>query len=278
MSGFRFSRRTVLAGIGLLEQLTQAKLSRYLLELGPQYLQWVGSESLSLTKRLNNLMSVLDQLPDRLTDDGELLRENIVEMAVSLVPALEPQFPWQDSPTLRPEEAAFVRALGLDGFVISGGTLRREMPVELSLPEAESELIQLLKKHGLGVPHGHLNQALDAHGRDDWAAANGQIRTFIDSLLDEIAVKIDPTSVTLKSGQARRAKLASLGFLSKELNEWDDHGLGFMNGLVKRLHPQGAHPGLSDESDSTFRLHIVLLTARLLLVRYDSGAGKRYAS
>jgi hypothetical protein len=50
-----------------------------------------------------------------------------------------------------------------------------------------------------------------------------------------------------------------------------DNGLGFMNGLVKRLHPQGAHHGLSDESDSTVRLHMVLLTARLLLVRYDVG-------
>jgi hypothetical protein len=272
MSGFRFSRRTVLAGIGLLERLTQAQFSRYLLELGPQYIQWVGPESLSLTKRLNNLMGVLDQMPDRPTDDGELLRDHIVYKAVSFVPSLEPT--WQGPPTLRAEEAAFVRALGLDGFVISGGTLRREMPAEISLPEAESELVKLLKKHNFNIPHGHLNQALDAHGRGDWAAANGQIRTFIDALLDEITVKLDPTAAALPSGQPRRAKLASMGFLSRDLNEWDDKGNAFMNGLVKRLHPQGAHPGLSDELDSTFRLHIVLLTARLLVVRYDARPGR----
>ena len=34
-----------------------------------------------------------------------------------------------------------------------------------------------------------------------------------------------------------------------------------------RLHPQGPHPWLSDEHDSTFRLHLVLLTAQLLLNR-----------
>jgi hypothetical protein len=57
------------------------------------------------------------------------------------------------------------------------------------------------------------------------------------------------------------------------LNEWDDDGKGFINGLVKRLHPQGPHPGLSDEDDSTFRLHVVLLTATLLLRRFARGPG-----
>jgi hypothetical protein len=115
-----------------------------------------------------------------------------------------------------------------------------------------------------------LKEALDTHGRGSWAAANSQIRTFLDALLDEIAVKLDPTAATAGSGQPRRTKLAAQGFLSRELNEWDDNGLGFMNGLAKRLHPKGSHPGLSDDEDSTFRLHVVLLTARLLLTRFDT--------
>ena len=61
-----------------------------------------------------------------------------------------------------------------------------------------------------------------------------------------------------------------MGFLSRHLNEWADNGTGFVNGLVKRLHPQGAHPGLSDEEDSTFRLHVILLTARMLITRFDA--------
>jgi len=39
--------------------------------------------------------------------------------------------------------------------------------------------------------------------------------------------------------------------------------------VFKRLHPQGAHPGLSDEEDSTFRLHMVLLLCWLFLRRLD---------
>jgi hypothetical protein len=272
MPEFRFSRRTVLAAIEVLEVLTQAKLSRYLLKLGPQYPQWVGGEGISLTKRLNNLMQLVDQAPDRQTDDSELLRDKIVEEAISLLPSTEKEYPWQPSPGSSPSQGALLRALELDGFSLTGGTLRRTLPSDVKLPEAENELVRLLKKHGLITPNGHLDQALDAHGRGDWAAANGQIRTFFDSLLDEIAVKLDPSAAALSSGQNRRTKLASLGFLSRDLNEWDDKGQSFINGLVKRLHPQGAHPGLSDENDSAFRLHIVLLTARLLLTRFDAGS------
>jgi hypothetical protein len=269
---FRFSRRTVLAAIELLETLTQAKFSRYLFELGPQYPQWVGNEGISLSKRLNNLMQLVDQTPDRQADDGELLRDKIVEKAISLLPSNEKEYSWGHSTIASPGHGWLLRALELDGFTCTNGELRRTLPSDVKLPEAENELVRLLGKHGLVTPSGHLDQALDAHGRGDWAAANGQIRTFFDSLLDEIAVKIDSSAVTLSSGQARRTKLASLGFLSRDLNEWGDHGLGFINGLVKRLHPQGAHPGLSDENDSAFRLHIVLLTAGLLLTRFDAGS------
>jgi hypothetical protein len=40
-----------------------------------------------------------------------------------------------------------------------------------------------------------------------------------------------------------------------------------MQAFFRRLHPAGSHPGLSDEDDSTFRLHLVLLVARNLLRR-----------
>jgi len=47
----------------------------------------------------------------------------------------------------------------------------------------------------------------------------------------------------------------------------------FLQGLWKRLHPQGSHPGLSDEEDSTFRLHLMILTASYYLKRLDSRTG-----
>jgi hypothetical protein len=135
-------------------------------------------------------------------------------------------------------------------------------------------LIRLLGRHNFGTAKGHLEQALENHARGNWAAANGQLRTFFDALLDTIAERLDATAASLSSGHARRSRLASLGFLSVPLNEWEDHGLGFINGLVKRLHTEGAHPGLSGDDECTFRLHVVLLTAALLVRRFDQAKAR----
>jgi hypothetical protein len=264
-----FSRRTIIAAIEMLEVFTHAELTRFLLKLGPEFQHRVGAGSIA--QRLNGLISTVDQWPpDQPLETGELLPDILVEWGVARLPPAEPGYPDEEPPTLRPNEAAFVRALELDGFTVSAGVLRRLLPVELGLPTVQSEIERLLEKHRLTTPRGHLTEALDAHARGSWAAANSQIRTFLDALLDEIAAKLDPTAASMSSRQARRTKLAALGFLSRDLNEWDDKGLGFVNGLAKRLHPMGSHPGLSNDDDSTFRLHVVLLTARLLLARFDT--------
>lgn len=146
------------------------------------------------------------------------------------------------------------------------------MPDFVDLPSADDEVHQLLSRYDFEVPLGHLDQAIDAHARGQHASANAQIRTFVESLLDEIASRLDPEgSENASTSHARRTLLANLSdpFLLRGLNEWDDDGKGFVNGLFNRLHPEGSHPGLSDDEDCTFRLHVVLLTARLLLRRYS---------
>jgi hypothetical protein len=264
-----FPRRTLIAAIDMLnEQLTQADTSHFLLTLGPDVNAAVRGEGVSVRKRMNDLIGFVDEHPTHPIDGGAL-ETVIVEKAVSLLPSAEPKYPWSSPPHLTPTMEGFKRALEQAGFVVTDGVLRRALPAYLDLPETESELVRLLDRHGLVTAKGHLEQAFDAHARGNWASANSQLRTFFDALLDELAVRLDLSANTLGSGQARRTKLASQGFLSIALNEWDNDGKGFINGLVKRLHPQGAHPGLSDEDDSTFRLHVVLLTAALLLRRFD---------
>lgn len=271
MSGFRFSRRTVIAAVEAMDQrMTQAQLTRYLLKLGPDFLQWIGDEKISVSKRLNNLIGIVDQSPDRQLEGGELLRDVLVQEGIARIPPAQPAAAWLGEPAPPPDYVqAFERALAFDGYILDEGVLRRSLPTGLKFPEAEDEITRLLEKHGFANAKGHLKQALDAHTRGNWAGANAQIRNVFDALLDDIAARLDPTAAVLGSGQPRRTKLASLGFLSRDLNEWSDNGLGFVNGLAKRLSPEGSHPGLSDDDDSTFRLHVVLLTVRLLLVRFD---------
>jgi len=265
----RFSRRTVFAAIQVLNRLTHAEFTRFLFELGPDLPKMISPESLSLAKRLNELMGVYDQNPDRLVDDGESLDDVLVTKAVSLLPA-ERRRSWSGEEEARPKDHRdFLHRLEIDGFVISDGKLQTALPRSIALPEAQDELSGLLLKHRLTVAHGHLDQAFSAHTSGNWAAANSQIRSFLDGLLDEIAERLDPSAAALGSGNQRRARLAALGFLSRDLNEWSDNGQGYVNGLIERLHPHGSHPGLSDADDCTFRLHTVLLAARLFLVRFD---------
>jgi hypothetical protein len=265
----RFSRRTVIAAIEVLEGQfsTHDSLERYLLKLNRDLAARCARAYLS--SKFTALIKAFDDNPGMSLEDGESLWDKLVEQASSSIPPNEPGYPGQEPPYLRPDAAALVHALELDGFTVSEGALRRALPIDIGLPAVQSEIDRLLEKHGLATAIGHLQQALDAHARANWAAANSQIRTFMDAMLDEIAAKLDPTAASLGSGRPRRAKLASVRFLSRDLNEWDDKGLGFVNGLMKRLHPQGSHPGLSDDEDSTFRLHVVLLTARMLLTRLD---------
>jgi hypothetical protein len=266
----RFSRRTVIAALELIGQrLNQAELTRYILKLGPEFPRWLPGESLSMAKRINGFISLFDQNPDRTLEDGELLRDELVNKAISLM-TIPKRLPWEDEPVLPPLVAALLRTLELDGFVFTEGEIRRALPADIGLPNAQDETTRLLKNHRFTVPEGHLAQALAAHTRGDWAAANAQIRSFLEGLLDDIALRLDPAVETLKPGHARRQHLAHVSppFLDPALNEWSDNGVGFVNGLMARLHPQGSHPGLSDEEDSTFRLHTVLLAARLVLRRF----------
>lgn len=266
----QFARRTAITAIDVLEDAWyHADLTSFLRELGPAVYTRVRSEPTSLKNRMSDLKLLLDETPPVVLD-GEPLASIVVERAVAQLPA-EPEHEWSRPKPRTPAMECFVRSLEMDGFTVTAGKLRRMLPADIALPETESELMRLLDIHQMVMAKGHLQQATDAHARGNWAGANGQIRTFLDGLLDTIAERVDPTAQSLPTGHPRRTKLAASGFLSRPLNEWDDDGKGFINGLVKRLHPQGPHPGLSDEDDSTFRLHIVLLTATLLLRRFNRG-------
>ena len=152
--------------------------------------------------------------------------------------------------------------------------LHRMHPDIADIPTADDEVHSLLKKHKFDTPLGHLKQAINAHTRGEWASSNSQIRSFFEGLFDEIDRRVAPEKTELCiDAKARRSLLANLPtpFLSKNLNEWDDgQKQAFIPALFNRLHPEGSHPGLSDEEDSTFRLHIILITSRLILKRYSA--------
>jgi hypothetical protein len=263
----QFSRKTVLAAIDFLPY-NQGQFTRFLLDLGPEVVDIVRGEDVSVEKRCSDLIRYYDGWPSRMLDDGSFLSDFVVERAASHVREPPKETAWGPPREEKDSLKRFRAALERDGFTVVDRTLRRVMPVELGIDAAEDEVTRILTQPAFQLSLGHLTQALDAHGLGDWAAAT---RAFYDeALLDDFANAIDP-AMAAGGSEARRQRLATEGCLRTELNEWGAEGKNYINGLMKRLHPHGAHPGLSDEKDCTFRLHVVLLTARLLLERWEAG-------
>lgn len=48
----------------------------------------------------------------------------------------------------------------------------------------------LLDRYNFAAPRGHLDQGIVAHARGGWAAANAQLRTFIESLYNSISTRL----------------------------------------------------------------------------------------
>lgn len=276
MDGMRqnhFTRPTVAAAVALLDKrLSQAQFDHLVLRLGLEN-HIAADTTVSVSKKAAQLgRLVLSQGTQEVqTLDGTVtLTEAVVREAVA-------QTTHTDTPIA--EQQRLIRALALDGFVIEWSDdygkpplLRAALPGDVDLPATDDEVHQLLKHFGFLVALGHLDQAIEAHTRGDWAAANSQTRTFVESLFEQIAHQIDAAEAAAAgSSENRRAWLAERGFLSKARNEWTNDGKNYVNGLLKMLHTEGSHPGLSDEDRSTFRLHIALVTARTFLRRLRNG-------
>lgn len=254
----------------MLEQHSQARFNQVVLRLGLED-EISSSTGLSVAKKCDLLGRIVVQRAETVLDtlDGSMtLGEAVIRQAAQLA---QPD-------AKHPLQAAFARGLARDGYVLAWDdhgdkpSICAALPNEIQLPEADDEVHQLLKLFGFATPIGHLDQAIEAHTRGDWAACNGQLRTFLESLFDDIARKFRPQESTHRpSSENRRALLAEVGFLAIDRNEWTPDGKNYINGLFRMLHTDGSHPGLSDEDHSTFRLHVVLVTARTFLRRLHLG-------
>jgi len=268
----QFSRRTILAATPLLAEMSHAGIEKFALEVGLEK----AAEGYSKAERVNAVSRDLLMDLDRTDEHGENVADEVVTGLIgraiknSFAHELDSsdgfklQFSVNNFQERYPDLHHF---LGRDGYSVDSGELRRMLPVGLDLPKADDDVHALLDRFHFDISKGHLDQGIRSHVRGDWASANSQLRTFVESLLDEIAGKF--TGCPPATGHQRRQFLANVHppvFLSA-LNEWSYDGKGFIEGFLRRLHPAGSHPGLSDEEDSTFRLHLVLLVSRLFLRR-----------
>ncbi|MXW20208.1 MAG: hypothetical protein F4Z95_05335 [Gammaproteobacteria bacterium] len=270
----KFSRQTLIAACEALERHTQAEFNQMVirLELENDISPDTGT---SVKKKCGQLARIVlrRSATEIDTREGRMsLSEAVVREAVEV---LRTESSWAPQENLE-------QALNRDGYSLLWEPASRwgqgnpprlvpAMPVEVGGQETEDEVRSLLGKFGFSTSTGHLDQALDAHARSHWASANSQLRTFLESLIEEISRHIGVAGVDTLTPDNLRAALGNKGFLSSKRKEWSADGKNYINGLFKMLHSEGSHAGLSDADHSTFRLHLVLVTARMLLRRLEAG-------
>lgn len=282
-----FNSMTVSAACRLLERPhTVATLDSQLVEWGIYSDIPSGSKPAKLVSLARAAIERNPQVP---TEVGQVPLDRAIIQAVlgSLNSAQRSGDDWRK----------FVAGLRMDGFEITGLPdeaeddfpwvspretvpleLRRMLPADatgLDVREAEDELSYLLNQHRFSVAASHLAQAVSAFSRGDWAASNAQIRTFYEDLLSQISVRLGCNpSANSEEKRTYLASAASGPFFFADYNEWENERgkPSYVQGLWARLHPQGSHPGLSEDDDCAFRLQTVLIAARLFMRRFDRRA------
>ena len=254
-----FSELTLIEAVNLYRNLTQAKFEQQMLYLSLSS-ETLPRGGLSVENKANLLTSFVIENPSHQTAEGEDLNVGIIK-GTTVVPK---QY----------SRSVLQRALARDGYTLNkDGLLIRDLPPIADLPEANDELFSLLDELSFPVAKGHLDQAIKTHAAGQWASANAQLRTFLEEVFNEISKRLDAEQGDKQlTSHQRRSRLAQIvpPFLEKSLGEWDDNSVDLVHGLFRRLNPEGSHPGLSDDEDCTFRLHMILIIGRHYLRRYKN--------
>lgn len=105
-----------------------------------------------------------------------------------------------------------------------------------------------LTNRNLKVTLKHFDEAISLFEQRKWESANGQIRSFLESLYNDVSQIVLKSNKT--GGQARM-------LLQKE-GIIDETQANFLLSFMKLAHTKGAHPGLSNESETTSRWYACL--------------------
>ncbi|WP_077343064.1 hypothetical protein [Pseudocolwellia agarivorans] len=246
-----FSRRSILALVNALNFRTHDEVERFSIEFELESVisgQWIKEKETSITKYL--------------VENGNAKTQSGAPFVVDVV-----EYLLRDRSNCA-NTKALENALAKDGYELTESSVRKSLPSAIPLLESENKLVEILNRRGLTVAIGHYEQAIAAHGRGDWAAANAQMRSFVEEFFNQCHALLSAGSGT--TTQQRKEDLARTGFFASQYNEFLNNGTGFVEGFWKRLHPQGSHPGLSESADSSFRLHLVLLVLHHYAERLDA--------
>ena len=196
-----FSRNTVVQLVKAFGFTTHAQLAQLAMLFNCEHILGDGG----IEKKETRLMQYLIDNPELQGPSGSSL---ILELTEHLFKERR-QNDWN-----QPEPAEkfpdLVNALRQDGYGVSDFRVHAMLPEVVPVARAKDELILLLEQYSFDTAKGHLEQAIDAHTRGDWAAANAQLRAFVEELFDRIGDELSGGATSaLNSSHARREWLAT---------------------------------------------------------------------
>jgi len=148
-----------------------------------------------------------------------------------------------------------VHSLKINGFEWDSSKLIPTTPAPATLGPEITILETKLDQLGFDVARRHYNQSYTSFVDGRWEACNGQLRSFMEDFLIQLAKS--------QSGQIRSDPNAALDDLRGNLLNNKEWNLG--RSIWAILHTSGAHAGISDYDEALFRLHIATSYANYLL-------------
>lgn len=177
----------------------------------------------------------------------------------------------------------FYRYLRLDGYDIDfeNACIIEDLANYTQIAEKDDEIMKMMKKYNFNTSIGHYEQAKGSYIGGNYAALNGQLRTFVEGIFQDMASYIkfcEPSNSNIQSINDIDAQNAMIVFakcfkpiLEINLNEWSGDGTtnSYFSAFWKRLHPEGSHPGLPNFSEAIYRFQLVVLNIELVIQRFQ---------
>lgn len=250
-------RRSVAALVEILESYSWAQLKQLLFEHSLD-------QRFSGTPRLTALGNVFYQLIEDAADVSEQIaaRDILEEIAQEEWKVFSERLEWDPDAVWSLKYESLRKALRADGLDLVEGRVTRFLSSSVS-PDAEQGLLERrLDQWKFEVPQRHLQQVIDNAARGNWESANGQVRSFMESLCDAMAAIIYQGTGTPPTRGDARMYLANESFFSPEESD-------LLKAFFQVLHGSGGHAGASDEDDCHRRRLIALALANYYLDRLE---------
>lgn len=178
----------------------------------------------------------------------------------------------------------FYRFLRLDGYDIDfeNCCIIEDIARYLQVVEKNDAIIEMLEEYHFSTTLAHYNEAKSSYLGGNYAALDGQLRTFVESIFQDMAAHIkvcEPTNTNISNINEIDGQQAMIIFAKCEhpildfnLNEWsgDSQQASYFPAFWKRLHPEGSHPGVPQFSEVIYRFQLVVLNIELLVSRFQS--------